>query len=99
MFDGEKFGQEMVEIIKGYVQGELKEALAPLLERLDSLEAAMNEVRQKGLTYRGVWQRAADYERGAIVTLHGTAWAAVKAIKDGEEPGKDGAWQMMLKGR
>lgn len=34
MFDGEKFGQEMVEIIKGYVQGELR----PIRHRLTQLE-------------------------------------------------------------
>lgn len=34
MFDGEKFGQEMVEIIKGYVEGQLE----PLVARIDALE-------------------------------------------------------------
>lgn len=95
MFDGEQFGQQMVTIIKGYVEAEL----APVRDRIATLERELEAVRAKGLTYRGVWQRASDYDRGAIVTHGGSAWAATRAVANGEEPGKGTAWQLMLKSR
>jgi hypothetical protein len=86
-----------LEDIAEVVATAVREATAPLAKRISALESEVAQVKAKGLTYRGVWQRASDYERGAIVTHGGTAWAATKAVTEGEEPGKDGKWQMMLK--
>ena len=95
MFDGEAVGNHMVEIVKGYVCRQLK----PLQKRIAELEAQLARVEEKGLAFRGIWQRASDYARGDIVTHAGTAWAATAAVKAGEKPGEGGPWQMMLKSR
>jgi len=44
MFDGKAFGEEMVEIVRGYVD----RATAPLLERIAALEARQPEKGEKG---------------------------------------------------
>lgn len=50
-----------------------------------------------GIRYVGVWQRAADYSRGSVVTHAGSAWIAV-AEKTCKEPGDSPDWQLMLRG-
>jgi hypothetical protein len=86
-----------IEDIAEVIAVAVRDATTPLAQRITALETELKQVKSKGLTYRGVWQRASDYERGAIVTHGGTAWAATKAVTEGEEPGKGGTWQMMLK--
>jgi len=79
------------------IYGFILDAVDVLSEQIAEQGKRVAQVEQKGLTYRGVWQRAGDYERGAIVTDKGSAWAAVKAVNNGERPGEGSAWQMMLK--
>lgn len=42
MFDGQKFGEEMVAIIRGYVEAELQ----PLVSRIEALERRGEEIER-----------------------------------------------------
>ncbi|MDX0415211.1 transposase [Sinorhizobium medicae] len=64
--------------------------IADLTKRLDALEAG-------GIKYCGVWQRAASYAKGSIVTDGGSAWVALKNTEDGDKPGDASSWQLMVK--
>ena len=75
------------------VRDHVERRLAPVLSRLDAVERSVS----KSLTYHGVWQRSTAYQRGAVVTHSGTIWSATKSIENGEQPGKDSAWQLMVK--
>ena len=58
-FDGESFGREIVEIIKGY--------LANFEKRLAALEATT-------LKYSGTYVEGKTYRRGEFTTCQGSLW-------------------------
>lgn len=70
----------------------------PIIERIEALEKAMNEVKTRGFRYRGTYQRAVDdYRRGDVVTHSGSAWICLESAKGA--PGDDSrTWQLMVKG-
>jgi hypothetical protein len=70
--------------------------LAPFKERIAHLEAVLRTVEERGVSYEGVYQRAQDYRRGAVVTHKGSAWVALDEGRKGE-PGQDNCWQLMAK--
>lgn len=94
MFDGELFGQQMVEIVRGYLEAELapvKAENAALLARIDLLEQRQIPVAVKGDP--GEPGRPGEVDIGAlteIVAEHvATAVAALPPAERGE-PGADG---------
>ena len=89
MFDGEAFGNQVVEAVRGYVD----RVTAPLRDRIAELEAQ----QAKALQYHGVHQRALTYHKGAAVTHGGGLWVAIADVPDGEAPGDSGAWQLAVK--
>ena len=65
-----------------------------------ALEAriAALEVQPKSLDYKGVWQRAADYQRNQGATHKGQLWICLMDAR-GVEPGTAPAyWQLAHKG-
>ncbi len=65
--------------------------------RFADVDARLAAIEATGLKYAGTWQRAGDYQRGAVVTDQGSAWVALKASA-GERPGDvPAAWQLLVK--
>jgi hypothetical protein len=69
----------------------------------DAIGAAMFDVidteleRRCLLEYRGVWDEALAYKRGATVTAGNAVWVAVAPAAKGARPGKDPAWRLAAK--
>lgn len=62
-----------------------------LLDRVKALEAADS--------YKGTWQRAMPYRKGAQVTHKGGLWVALLPCDAGQQPGDNPAhWQLAAKG-
>lgn len=72
--------------IKDYVRNEI----APIQKRL-------TEIETKGVEYRGVYQRAISYQRGALVTHGGSMFCAIKDVTQGVVPGQSNDWQLCVK--
>lgn len=71
----------------------LKPEIREIKQRLDALEA-------RGVKYVGVFQRAAEYKRGDVVTHANAAWVALKDVPSGTKPGDDAGadfWQLFQK--
>lgn len=93
-FDGKAFGKEVVDVVKTYVARHVE----PLEELIAELEKRIAELEGRGVRYEGVFQRATQYRRGAVVTHGGGLWVALRGV-DGEVPGSDPtAWQLAVKG-
>ena len=50
------------------------------------------ELEKRGVSYCGIYQRAAVYRRGDICTVDGSMYVAINNVEPGEEPGKGGNW-------
>lgn len=95
---GKKFAQEAAK--EG---GSTVDVLGALVMRMfmhhaaevERLESRVRELEGRGIKYCGTYQRALDYERGAVVTHQGSAWIAL--TETGDEPGTSGDWQLMVK--
>lgn len=61
-----------------------------LTKRLEALE-------EGGIQYRGIYQRAQNYSKGDVITFHGSAWIALRSLKETEEPGTCDGWMLMVK--
>ena len=93
-FDGKAFGAEVVSVIKSY----LERNLSPVLTRVSELEARITALESHGVKYAGVYQKAASYRRGTVVTSDGALWIALRDAAGGEQPGKaPDAWQLAAK--
>jgi len=72
----------------------IKEALEPLIARIEALEAG-------GVKYAGTFQRAVGYRRGDVVTKGGNMWTCLADAPAGTEPGAPGSarhWQLAARG-
>lgn len=67
-----------------------------LAKRVAALEEQAADVRERGLRYCGVHQRALEYRQGDVVTEKSGLWIALRATN--EAPGDGSAWQLALKG-
>lgn len=97
MFDGEAFGQQMVEIVRGYVSAEL----APLVERNAQLEARLAAVENREPVLpekgdqgdpgpQGEPGSAGEVDMSAVKALIDVAVAALPpVIAEKGEPGRD----------
>lgn len=70
---------------------EIEKAVAPLRERIAELE-------KRGVEYCGVYQRAASYRRGSIVTFDNAMHVAVVDVLPNQQPLQCSSWQLCLKG-
>lgn len=85
-----KFVQAIVEGMAPEIKAYIERLIAPLKQRIAELEA-------RGIEYRGTYQRALSYRRGALVTNDGSMFAALRNIAEGEMPGKSDGWQLAVK--
>lgn len=83
-FDGAAFGAEIVEVVKSYVEREIK----PLKARVAELEA-------RQLKYSGTYRDSEVYRAGEMVSHAGSLWhcEATTASK----PGTDSTWKLCVK--
>lgn len=89
--------EELQALLRGIgppIRQAIEKATAPLLKRIDALEA-----RESGMVWRGIWQRASSYAKGEAVTDKGSLWLALRDIAPDTRPG-DGAtgWVLIAKG-
>jgi len=68
-----------------FVKHAIREAIVPLVERIEQLEA-------KGIEYKGAYQRGAHYRRHDIVVQSSTMWIAISDIPPNEIPGMSPLW-------
>jgi hypothetical protein len=64
----------------------------------DIKQDVRSEIEQRNLmSYKGVWDEAAEYQPGSFVTVGGAGWVAVGPIEKGERPGKAAGWKLAVK--
>ena len=81
-----------VEALVGALAQEVAKELRDLRQRVASLETR----QAKCLVYRGVYQRADQYQRGDAATHGGQLWVATKDTSS--TPGASADWQLAAKG-
>lgn len=59
--------------------------LKAIEKRVAPLEARLDAMVQKGITYRGVYQHSDEYKRGDLVSYHGSIFHAIRDVR-GEYP-------------
>jgi hypothetical protein len=64
--------------------------------RLDSAEKRLDATEGRGLRFCGVYQRAAEYQRGDAVTADGSLFIALTDNPQGD-PGGSNDWQLAVK--
>ncbi|HVI57731.1 MAG TPA: hypothetical protein VM619_02505 [Luteimonas sp.] len=81
------------------LDAEAYDAMADLAERLDRIEAGLQEIADNGLRYRGYWRDGLKAKRGDTYTHDGSLWWAVRGTED--KPCHESAdWQVAVrKGR
>lgn len=79
-----------VDDIADVIAEAIKEATAPLIARIETLE-------KSGMKFCGTWQRAMNYERGATVSHSGSLWVAIRSVDPDQAPGADSGWQLAVK--
>ena len=87
-----------------FVAQRIAERLIPLAAQIDGLKAEvrelksqMREVQEGGVRYCGVYQRAAEYRRGDVISYDGSMWVALRSTDPMEIPGKSACWQLSVK--
>lgn len=83
-FDGEKFGQEIVAAVRGYLEREI-----------DDLKARIVELESRTLKYVGVHVDGRVYHPGEMVTHSGSLWHCEGTTIS--KPGADASWKLAIK--
>lgn len=73
----------------------IRKSLAPVEERLKSMEGRLSGIESKGIVYQGVWQAAQEYKRGDLATHDGSLWHA--NIETRSKPGTGSEWSLAVK--
>ena len=78
---------------------EAYDSIVEMAERLEKLEAGMQEVADNGFRYRGYWRDGMTAKRGDAFTHDGSMWWTIRDTS--EAPSKESlAWQVAVrKGR
>lgn len=63
---------------------------------IEMLEKKLTDLQARSQRYRGVYQRAADYVRGDMVTRSGSLWCCVSE-RTTEVPGSSECWVLSVK--
>lgn len=88
---GAAVGVDLADRLAAGVRVYVSRTVAPLAERLATIEAR-GEVK-----YCGVWQAAGIYKRGNLCTRDGSLWVAVRDTTS-SPPGPGPDWQLCAKG-
>ena len=86
---------EIVDYLADEVMGFVDRRIASELRQLRAELAAERAASGATLSYRGIWQRADRYSRGAVVTHRDTIWFCAVA-ETSDPPGTSADWQMMV---
>lgn len=87
-------GRAIRDAIEARVPPLVEQAFAPLVERLEALEAAARS--SKAFRYRGVFAAGSSYDAGDTVTFGGSLWHCNAATTD--RPGDNAdAWTLAVK--
>jgi hypothetical protein len=73
----------------------IHELIHDLEKRIVALQARMAELESSALKYCGVYQPSVSYQRGNVVTCHGSAFHATRTVS-AERPGTTDGWQLMV---
>lgn len=85
-FDGEEFGQAILEAIKSYVDG-----------RCAALETKIALLEQRSFSYQGVWKDGKVYGVGQFVTYDGSLWHS-NIFHNTQQPGDgNAAWTLCVR--
>ncbi|RJT32106.1 hypothetical protein D3227_27280 [Mesorhizobium waimense] len=72
----------------------LTTSLQKMRDRIDAIEATGQQD-----AYKGVYQRALPYSKGAMVTHDGSLWVSLQDVQEGTLPGSNPtSWQLAAKG-
>ena len=82
--------KELADLIRQHVAVVTKS----LHDKIAVLERKVVELQAKGIEYKGAWQRACSYERGAIVTSEGSMWVCIQDVGPNTRPGQSQGWQL-----
>lgn len=69
--------------------------LRKMMEAAVDLDNRVKSIEDRGIRYRGIYQRSDDYRRGDLVTHQGSMWHAIRETR--EEPGMSIDWQLTVK--
>jgi hypothetical protein len=86
------------------IRDEVQTGINLVCTRIDEREAQIRKdfenrvaaIESRGIEFRGTWQRACDYARGAMVVNNGSLWACT-AEQTRTEPGTSPDWQLAAK--
>lgn len=89
-FDGQEFGETIVEAVKAYVDRTVNARCAALETKITLLE-------QRSFTYQGVWKDGRVYGVGQFVTYDGSLWHS-NIFANKQKPGDgDAAWTLCVR--
>ena len=85
----------MLETIGKYIDHHLK----PLRKQIEELKTQVDELKRKGISYKGVYQKSCEYAVGDMVSYDHSVWCCIQLAQAGESPGAfPSQWQMALRG-
>jgi hypothetical protein len=91
MSDIVKIMDEIAETFGPIIRDAIAAAVAPLVERLDKLEA-----QQAAWKYVGVWSAERSYQANNWATYDGSVWCALRDSK-GAKPGDGDSWKLAVR--
>lgn len=84
----------MERFVNGLHEWAAKKIFGPLLKKIEALEKQVEELKNRGIDYRGVFAEGESYRKGDVVTHSGSLWIAQKQT-DKRPPGN--GWVLAVK--
>jgi hypothetical protein len=85
----------MLQTISKFIASQLK----PLKDEIAKLKAQVDELKRKGISYKGIYQKSCEYAVGDMVSYDHSVWCCIQVAQAGESPGASPSqWQMALRG-
>ena len=85
----------MLSTIGKFIGAQLK----PLKDEIAGLKAQIEELKKRGVSYKGVYQKSCEYAVGDMVSYDHSVWCCIQLAQAGESPGAfPSQWQMALRG-
>ncbi|TJV09494.1 MAG: hypothetical protein E5Y35_14655, partial [Mesorhizobium sp.] len=64
---------------------------------IGELRQAIEDLKGRTMSYRGVWGDSEVYRKGDVTTHAGSAWHCEAASSVGQRPGAGAGWRLMVK--